>query len=90
MSNSKDVRMVTLRDKTKELDIDINDKRNGIWLPNTETARVPGTTATPYKGAGIHNNYYKQHVFERLSAANTRDGFISGLKDLKKIFEGWT
>ncbi|CAM3555939.1 RHS repeat-associated core domain-containing protein [Pseudomonas floridensis] len=84
MSNSKDVRMVALRDKMKELDIDINDKRNGIWLPNTETARVLGTTATPHKGAGVHSNFYKQHVFERLSAANTRDEFLSGLKDLKK------
>lgn len=46
MSNSKDARMIALRKKMDELDIDINDKRNGIWLPNTESARVPGTTAT--------------------------------------------
>jgi RHS repeat-associated protein len=84
MSNSKDPKMVGLRDKMKELDIDINDKRNGIWLPNTESARVPGTAATPHKGAGVHSNAYKQHVFDKLSAQETRADFLSALGDLKK------
>jgi RHS repeat-associated protein len=84
MSNSKDPRMVGLRDKMKELDIDINDKRNGIWLPNTQSARVPGTVATPHKGAGVHSNAYKQHVFDKLSAQETRADFLSALGDLKK------
>ncbi|SEK57365.1 RHS repeat-associated core domain-containing protein [Pseudomonas agarici] len=84
MSNSKDPRMIALRDKMKELDIDINDKRNGIWLPNTEAARVPGTTATPHKGAGVHSNVYKQHVFDTLSEQNTRSDFLSSLGDIKK------
>lgn len=84
MSNSKDLRMVALRDKMKALDIDINDKRNGIWLPNTESARVPGSSATPHKGAGVHSNAYKQKVFDSLSGKNTREEFLSGLADIKK------
>lgn len=76
--------MIALRDKMKEFDIDINDKRNGIWLPNTEAARVPATTATPHKGAGVHSNAYKQHVFDALSGQNTRGDFLSSLGNLKK------
>lgn len=84
MSNSKDVRMAGLHEKMKTLDIDINDKRNGIWLPNTESARVPGTFATPHKGAGIHSNAYTQHVFDKLSSQETRGDFLNALGDLKK------
>ena len=89
MSNSKDVRMVALRKKMNDFDIDINDKRNGIWLPNTESARVPGTMATPHKGAGVHGKAYKQHVFDRLSVTNTRDEFLTALSEIKKsLFDG--
>ncbi|MBH2079845.1 MAG: RHS domain-containing protein, partial [Pseudomonadales bacterium] len=84
MSNSKDLRMIALRDKMNDLDININDKRNGIWLPNTESARVPGTAATPHKGAGVHSNAYKQKVFDSLSGATTKGEFLSGLADIKK------
>ncbi|WDY60601.1 RHS domain-containing protein [Pseudomonas sp. PSKL.D1] len=91
MSNSKDLRMDALREKMEGFDIDINDKRNGIWLPNTEAARVPGTTATPHKGAGVHGNAYKQHVFDKLSSTNTRDEFLSALSDIKQsLFDGVT
>ncbi|MEN5302536.1 AHH domain-containing protein [Pseudomonas sp. TWI628] len=41
MSNSKDVRMIALRKQMKELGVDINNRKNGIWLPNTESARSP-------------------------------------------------
>ncbi len=89
MSNSTDLRMEALRNKMKDFDIDINDKRNGIWLPNTESARVPGTTATPHKGAGVHGKAYKQHVFDKLSGANSREEFLSALSDVKKsLFDG--
>ena len=47
-------------------------------------ARVPGTVATPHKGAGVHSNAYKQHVFDKLSAQETRADFLSALGDLKK------
>ncbi|WP_256570963.1 hypothetical protein [Pseudomonas sp. NFACC02] len=49
MSDSKDVKMAGLREKMKALDVDINGKRNGIWLPNAESARVPRTSATPHQ-----------------------------------------
>ncbi|MNH03497.1 putative deoxyribonuclease RhsC [compost metagenome] len=89
MSNSKDARMIALRKKMDELDIDINDKRNGIWLPNTESARVPGTTATPHKGAGVHGKAYKQYVFDKLSVANGREEFLSALSEVKQsLFDG--
>ena len=84
MSNSKDLRMFAERDKMNDLDININDKRNGIWLPNTESARVPGTGATPHKGAGVHSNAYKQRVFDSSSRATTKGEFLSGLADIKK------
>uniref|UniRef100_UPI0021DAE61D RHS repeat-associated core domain-containing protein n=1 Tax=Pseudomonas sp. RIT-PI-S TaxID=3035295 RepID=UPI0021DAE61D len=84
MSNSKDVRMNAVRDKMKELGIDINDKRNGIWLPNTSAARVPGSTVTPHKGAGIHGNNYKQFVFDKLSGLSTREDFLNGLSEIKQ------
>lgn len=75
---------MALREKMKELDIDVNDKRNGIWLPNSESARVPGTSATPHKGAGVHSDNYKQKVFDSLSEKNTREEFLSSLGDIKK------
>ncbi|MGF6110218.1 hypothetical protein ABH906_005385 [Pseudomonas frederiksbergensis] len=68
----------------KALDIDINDKRNGIWLPRTESARVPGANVTPHKGAGVHSNVYKQNIFDTLSGKNTREEFVSGLADIKR------
>lgn len=88
-SNSKDARMIALRKKMDDFDIDINDKRNGILLPNTESARVPGTTATPHKGAGVHGKAYKQHVFDKLSGANNREEFLSALSEVKQsLFDG--
>ncbi|MDH1696890.1 AHH domain-containing protein [Pseudomonas sp. GD03766] len=87
MSNSKDARMIALRKKMDELDI--NDKRNGIWLPNTESARVLGTTATPHKGAGVHGKAYKQYVFDKLSVANGREESLSALSEVKQsLFDG--
>ncbi|MGO0113051.1 RHS repeat-associated core domain-containing protein, partial [Pseudomonas putida] len=84
MSNSKDARMIALRKQMKELGIDINNRKNGIWLPNTESARVPGTLATPHKGAGIHGNAYKQHVYDTLAGRTTKKDFLSGLAELKE------
>nr|WP_234387359.1 hypothetical protein [Serratia marcescens] len=36
MSNSSDARMVALRKRMDDLDIDINNSKNGVWLPNTK------------------------------------------------------
>ncbi|MNJ42395.1 hypothetical protein D3C77_373660 [compost metagenome] len=84
MSNSKDVRMIALRKQMDELGIDINSRKNGIWLPNIESARVPGTLTTPHKGAGVHGGAYKQHVYDTLSGRTTKKDFLSGLSELKE------
>ncbi|EMK3312837.1 RHS repeat-associated core domain-containing protein [Vibrio vulnificus] len=83
MSNSQDPKMKELREKMKELDIDINDKRNGIWLPNKVSDQVPGGAATAHKGQGVHGKAYKQHVYNKLSNARDRGSFLSGLSELK-------
>ncbi len=57
---------------------------NGIWLPNTHSARVPSTFATRHKGAVIHSNAYQKHVFDKLSSQETRGDFLNALGDLKK------
>lgn len=68
----------------EDFDIGINDKRNGIWLPNTELDRIPGTTTTPHKGAGLHGNAYKQHLYEKLSGVNSRKEFLVALSGIKQ------
>ncbi|WP_416421570.1 RHS repeat-associated core domain-containing protein [Pseudomonas sp. App30] len=83
MSNSKDHRMVVLRAQMEDLKIDINDKRNGIWLPNTHADRAPGSIETLHKGQGVHGISYKQHVFDTLSTATTKKDFLSALGTLK-------
>ena len=63
------------------LGIDINRKKNGIWLPVNQS-RLPNTTATAHAGEGVHGNAYIQHVWETLKGANTKSGFESGLNKL--------
>ncbi|QKZ02378.1 AHH domain-containing protein [Pseudomonas eucalypticola] len=83
MSNSKDHRMIALRAQMEDLKIDINDKRNGIWLPNTHAGRAPGSLETLHKGQGVHGISYKQHVFDTLSGKTTKKDFLSALSALK-------
>jgi len=83
MSNSKDHRMIALRAQMEDLKIDINDKRNGIWLPNTHADRAPGSLETLHKGQGVHGISYKQHVFDTLSGKTTKKDFLSALSALK-------
>ncbi|WP_332401198.1 RHS repeat-associated core domain-containing protein [Vibrio metschnikovii] len=83
MSNSQDPKMKELRDKMVDLDISINDEVNGIWLPNKASDQIPGGTATAHKGQGVHGKAYKQYVYGKLSNANNRDSFLSGLAELK-------
>ncbi|WP_332400640.1 AHH domain-containing protein [Vibrio metschnikovii] len=66
-----------------DLDISINDEVNGIWLPNKASDQIPGGTATAHKGQGVHGKAYKQYVYGKLSNANNRDSFLSGLAELK-------
>lgn len=64
-----------------QFDIDINDKRNGI--------RLPDTTAAAHKGAGVHGKGYKQYVFDKLSVTNGRKGFLNAFFERKQsLFEG--
>ena len=58
MSNSSDVRMVKLRQKMSDFDIDINNSKNGIWLPNSRADRIEETFTTAHKGNGVHGNSY--------------------------------
>ncbi|KPY71789.1 hypothetical protein ALO94_03042 [Pseudomonas syringae pv. spinaceae] len=76
--------MDALRKKMDIFKININDKRNGVWLPKNESARIPGTNTTPHKGAGVHGKAYKQYVFETLSGAQTREEFLNSLSMIKK------
>jgi RHS repeat-associated protein len=88
MSNSKDVRKIALREKMETLGVDVNSRRNGIWLPNTEKVRVPGTVTTPHKGAGIHSNAYKQYVYDNLIGSKTKSDFLQGLSDIQQFLAG--
>ena len=83
MSNSKDVRMRWLRRKMKRLGIDINKDVNGVWLPEKAQDRKKGDTATAHSGEGVHGDDYKQHVWETLKGAKTKDEFEQGLAKLK-------
>jgi Zn-finger nucleic acid-binding protein len=62
------------------MEIDINSKENGIWLPRNNSDKVDNRTA--HKGEGIHSNSYKQEVYDRLIKAKNKKEF---LKELKKI-----
>jgi RHS repeat-associated protein len=91
MSNSKDPRMVALRNKMSGWGIDINDPKNGIWLPKNASARQAGTKATAHAGEGVHGLAYKQHVFDTLSSSSTKEEFTKGLSSLKsELYSGKT
>ncbi|EMH4031912.1 RhsD protein [Klebsiella oxytoca] len=88
MSNSSDARMVALRKRMDDLDIDINNSKNGVWLPNTRADRIEGTLTTAHKGNGIHGNAYKQYVYDKLINSQTDKEFLSSLKQIKSELEG--
>ncbi len=87
-SNSTDQRMVDLRTVMAGHSLDVNDPRNGIWLPRTSADRQPGDTRTLHKGEGLHGDAYKQHVYNRLMAGAppppSRQQFLARLSALKK------
>ena len=83
MSNSKDPKMVELREKMESFDIDVNDKRNGIWLPNKVSDQVEGLNRTAHKGQGVHGKAYKQYIYDKLSNTSTRKEFLNELKQIK-------
>lgn len=65
------------------IDININDAKNGIWLPKNSSSRVPGTSTTAHGSEGVHGNAYKQHVWDTLKDARTKADFEAGLAQLK-------
>jgi RHS repeat-associated protein len=83
MSNSTDPKMKDLRKLMDDLNIDINDKRNGIWLPNTKNDRITDTLTTAHKGNGVHGKAYKQYVYDKLINSKTDKEFFSALKNIK-------
>ncbi|GAA3589299.1 hypothetical protein GCM10023078_16220 [Gibbsiella greigii] len=66
-----------------ELNIDINDSKNGVWLPNTRADRINDTLTTAHKGNGIHGNTYKQYVYDKLINSQTDKEFLTALKEIK-------
>ncbi|MER0209621.1 RHS repeat-associated core domain-containing protein [Brenneria sp. L4-2C] len=87
MSNSKDVRMRWLRRKMDNWGLDINDAKNGVWLPKNSNSRLPNTKATAHGGEGVHGNAYKQHVWETLKGVKTKEDFETGLASIKTALE---
>ncbi|WP_414147499.1 RHS repeat-associated core domain-containing protein [Erwinia sp. BNK-24-b] len=83
MSNSSDARMVALRKRMDDFDIDINNSKNGVWLPNTRADRIEETFTTAHKGNGVHGNAYKQYVYDKLINSQTDKEFLSALKQIK-------
>ncbi len=81
MSNSRDVRMVALQAKMKDLGIDINTAENGIFLPSNSKVKLPPGSALP-NHASIHPNVYKQKVFDRLVDINSSGEFLSELSKI--------
>lgn len=75
--------MVALRTLMTKINIGTNDKENGIWLPNRSINRVSGSTRTAHGGEGIHGNAYKEHVYNTLKNATTKQEFLTGLANLK-------
>ncbi|EIZ9615453.1 RHS domain-containing protein, partial [Cronobacter sakazakii] len=65
MSNSTDARMVALRQKIEDFDLDINGSYNGVFLPTSSKVKVASGTSLPAHSK-IHTNTYKQNVYERL------------------------
>ncbi|WP_179038509.1 RHS repeat-associated core domain-containing protein [Limnobaculum xujianqingii] len=87
MSNSKDVRMRWLRRKMDNLGLDINDAKNGVWLPKNSASRLPNTSATAHGGEGVHGNAYKQYVWDALKDTRTKEEFEAGLASIKNALE---
>lgn len=84
MSNSSDVRMRWLRRRMGLLGIDINDSKNGVWLPKNSDYRLQGKNTTAHGGEGVHGNAYKQHVWDTLKNARTKADFETRLEQLKE------
>lgn len=66
-----------------DLKIDINDKRNGIWLPNTKSDRITDELTTAHKGNCVHGKEYKQYTYDKLINSKIDKEFFNALKNIK-------
>ncbi|NDJ57436.1 hypothetical protein GWD52_10595 [Enterobacteriaceae bacterium 4M9] len=81
MSNSKDSRMVALREKMDELGVKINSADNGVYLPtSSKVKKNSGTSAIAH--SRVHTDAYKQNVYDRLNDINNKSDFESELSKI--------
>ncbi|MDR7343346.1 uncharacterized protein RhaS with RHS repeats [Pantoea alhagi] len=78
MSNSSAPRMMELRLKMSEFELDPNEFYNGIFLPTSSKVKILNETHLPAHSR-IHTNKYKQHVYDRLIDKKDADSFIDEL-----------
>ena len=82
MSNSKDWRMVKLREKMDSFKIGINEGINGAYLPTSSKVKAPAHSK-------IHTNEYKQNTYDRLINIDNATDFKKELQNIgKEISEG--
>ncbi|EPY3689287.1 RHS repeat-associated core domain-containing protein, partial [Cronobacter sakazakii] len=84
MSNSTDARMVALRQKIEDFDLDINGSYNGVFLPTSSKVKVASGTSLPAHSK-IHTNTYKQNVYERLINIDNAEEFVSELENISNM-----
>ncbi|MDT3607985.1 RHS repeat-associated core domain-containing protein [Cronobacter dublinensis] len=84
MSNSSDARMVALRQKMEDFDLDINGYYNGVFLPTSSKVKAASGTDLPAHSK-IHTNTYKQNVYERLINIDNAEDFISELENISSM-----
>jgi RHS repeat-associated protein len=93
MSNSQKAGMPELRDTMANYKppIDINDPKNGVWLPRNADGRANGDPRTLHKGEGVHSDDYKESVHTELMAGNpkppSRRTFLARLQKLKNALK---
>jgi RHS repeat-associated protein len=96
MSNSQKGGMPDLRNMMGKFDppIDINDPKNGIFLPRNAATREANDDTdirTAHQGEGLHSDAYKEYVFGKLMAGQpppvTREEFLKRLAEMKEELE---
>lgn len=81
MSNSKDPKMVELRQKMKQLGIDKNASENGVYLPTSSKVKA-GAGTNAHAHSKVHTKNYKQNVYDRLKDINNKADFENELMNI--------
>lgn len=77
--------MDAIREKLKNLGIDINDAANGVWLPGPNANADAPEAYHPR----LNNRVYNNAVAEALERVTTKDAAISALDRIaRKLKEG--